>query len=774
MFRPRYPMPPIHMSRLLSSKLPLLLWLTGFLCLAVIALARWPQENWLAVDFQALLPGDTTNPWIAVANQETAGTYEGQIAWLIEGESAEGVRKFALKVETQLVQSGYADTQFKTEQHTRWQKLTETLLKHRRGLLVPADYQLLQSDPEAYFERFRRLLYSPLGGSSLMMLEQDPSGLFASYLSSITPKTPASLSGDAGVYSELLITDVPDGKLSFTSLPDLYPLYQKLKQEASQEHLTLLATGAPLYTAYGVRSARQEMSTIGLASLGLLSLLLLLSLRSLAAVALTLTCIFSGVAGGLLVTISVLQQIHILMLVFGASLIGIAADYALHYLAHSRSLDWNPELGMAKVNHALRLSLLSSACAFGTLLLLPFPGIRQIGLFMASGLVCSYLTVYLLFPVFYRGLKKPAPLGRFWRQPQWQWSPVRMVLPVISLLALIVVAQFEASDDVRGFYAAPDELTKDQDQISIAMDKRPDSRYLLLEASTPEALMVLEHQVVNDLSRLQEQLVLASFQGISRLIPPPQAQVQSSDLLRSPGFIAALERHMELIGLSQDLQVPAMGSLVTPFNTLDVTTIDKVPLPAGFGGFLGCESSSCASRLTLENVTEFSAIEALADRFERVTLIDQVTSISNTMGAYRGAVSALFLVSVVLIALFLTFLYGWRMAVGILTTPVATCIFSLLIVSFVQGSYSLINLMALLLLIGVSLDYSIFRAFTPLGEQAATALAISLSAATSILAFGILGFSDTPVIRSFGQTIAVGLVLAWVFSWLQLVDEPQK
>ncbi|MBT4522693.1 MAG: MMPL family transporter, partial [Halieaceae bacterium] len=55
-------------------------------------------------------------------------------------------------------------------------------------------------------------------------------------------------------------------------------------------------------------------------------------------------------------------------------------------------------------------------------------------------------------------------------------------------------------------------------------------------------------------------------------------------------------------------------------------------------------------------------------------------------------------------------------------------------------------------------------------DQATTALAISLSAATSILAFGLLGFSETPVISSFGQTIAVGLVFAWLFSWMRLTN----
>jgi predicted exporter len=757
-----------------NFKYALLLWLTGALCLAVVAIVRWPGDDWLAVDFQALLPSDTANPWVTVANKQTADTYEKQIVWLIEGESAEAVGQFALQVKQQLKQAGYADSQFETEQFSQWQKLTEALLQHHRGLIAPTDYPLVQANPEAYFEQFRRLLYSPLGGMSFSMLERDPSGLFASYMGSATPKKPAWQGIDSGVLSELLVTNVPHDKQNFGTLPELYTVYQALKQQASQQSLTLLATGAPLYTAYGVKSAQREMSTIGVASLTLLSALLLFSLRSVTAVMLTLGCIATGVVGGLLITVSVLQQIHILMLVFGASLIGIAADYALHYLAHSRNSDWTQATGMAKVNDALRLSVLSSAGAFSTLLLLPFPGIRQIGLFMASGLICSYLTVYLLFPVFYKGLKKPAPLAKFWQRRQWQWGPAPVLLSLLSLTALLLVFQFESSDDVREFYAAPDQLTSDQEKISAALESTPDSRFLLVEAATVEELLVLEHQVVKGLQRLQNDFALAGFQGISDLIPLPATQMQSNAVFSNPDFSAALERHMQILGLSEEVRVRGRAAFEASFKPLDISHLEKIAMPAGVGGFLGCKTDSCASRIKLDSVKDFSAVAALVDQFERVTLVDQVTSINKTMGAYRSAVSYLLLAAVVLVAVFMTLFYGWRMAAGIVITPLATCLLSLLVVSYIQGSYSLINLMALLLLIGVSLDYSIFRAFTPTDEQAATALAISLSAATSILAFGLLGLSDTPVIRSFGQTIAIGLIFAWVFSWLQLVDRSKR
>lgn len=52
-----------------------------------------------------------------------------------------------------------------------------------------------------------------------------------------------------------------------------------------------------------------------------------------------------------------------------------------------------------------------------------------------------------------------------------------------------------------------------------------------------------------------------------------------------------------------------------------------------------------------------------------------------------------------------------------------------------------------------------------------TWLAVSLSAFTSLLAFGLLALSKTPVLHHFGITVAIGLILVWLLSPM-VRDEP--
>jgi len=81
----------------------------------------------------------------------------------------------------------------------------------------------------------------------------------------------------------------------------------------------------------------------------------------------------------------------------------------------------------------------------------------------------------------------------------------------------------------------------------------------------------------------------------------------------------------------------------------------------------------------------------------------------------------------------------------------------------VGGTFSLFHIMALILVLGISVDYGIFfRESGP--ESATTLLAVVLSALTTILAFGLLAFSSTAAIQAFGTTIFIGIAISLLVS----------
>src|SRR5215472_6628540 len=74
----------------------------------------------------------------------------------------------------------------------------------------------------------------------------------------------------------------------------------------------------------------------------------------------------------------------------------------------------------------------------------------------------------------------------------------------------------------------------------------------------------------------------------------------------------------------------------------------------------------------------------------------------------------------------------------------------------------LFHVLALMLLLGIGVDYSIFLHERSTSRHASPAwLAVGLSAASTLLSFGLLGFSKTPALQAFGFTMAVGIMTAW-------------
>tara|TARA_R110002072_G_scaffold302958_1_gene490369 strand:- start:7423 stop:9693 length:2271 start_codon:yes stop_codon:yes gene_type:complete len=744
------------------------LWLVGVAAIGLVALLRWPQGEWLKTDFSALLPADSVSPWQLQANTAAAAAFKNQLVVLVTGESAEAASGFIKVVDETLRSGGYVQARVEETEAGNWRALSERLYPYRWSLLAPSDRVALQHDPAANLEHFRRLLYSPLGGSMASALGSDPAGLYRNFLQAATPAVSLPTGTLVGEATEVALYRVQASAHG----PGLYTTYLSLREQGAKRGLTLHATGAPLYSAFGVLSAEREISTIGLVSLLVLVIVLVAILRSLSAILVTLVCVSSGVLAGWVLTVAILQQLHILTLVFGATIIGIAADYAFHYLAHT-TVGADGRSTLARVFTGLAAGATTSVLAFIGLTFLPFPGIRQIGVFMAAGLLASFLTVCLLFPVLYRSTAANIRLPAFCTRPQIALPTSWRLLLVVTLLAIPGLFLLEPRAEIRDFYAAPDNLQEDQEAIKHALGRAADSRYLLVRATDTEALLQTEERLREAAKAASGSSNWAQLKGISGLVPSAARQRENLTLLRTLIDGGYLQAHMRTLGFSDTAQQDVLTGFPAGFQVLPLTALEGLRLPLGVGGFLGCDATGCASWLPLPSTESAQTLAEVLDTQSGVVLIDPVADINGLLASYRIAVIKLLGAGSGLISLVLVLLLGWRLALRVMILPVMSCMFSLALCGYTNGHYSIVNLLALLLIVGVSLDYAIFRAFTRTENQPATSLAIALSALTSVLAFGMLSFSSTPLIASFGQTVAFGLVFAYLLSWCRFGAQAQ-
>ena len=97
---------------------------------------------------------------------------------------------------------------------------------------------------------------------------------------------------------------------------------------------------------------------------------------------------------------------------------------------------------------------------------------------------------------------------------------------------------------------------------------------------------------------------------------------------------------------------------------------------------------------------------------------------------------------------------------GVIICTVTVC--ALLLSSWLQTSVNLFNYLATILILALAIDYLIFYRIKGLCQS--NLQAISLSLCSSCLVFGILIFSKTPAVFSFGLTLVIGLIGLYVLA----------
>jgi predicted exporter len=100
----------------------------------------------------------------------------------------------------------------------------------------------------------------------------------------------------------------------------------------------------------------------------------------------------------------------------------------------------------------------------------------------------------------------------------------------------------------------------------------------------------------------------------------------------------------------------------------------------------------------------------------------------------------------------------WR----VLAPTALASLVTLAILGFSHQHLQLFHVLAFMLLLGIGVDYGIFMQEKANAHQSTAWLAVGLSAANTLLSFGLLGLSHTPALQAFGLTMLIGIALVWI------------
>ncbi|MDN4051871.1 MMPL family transporter [Massilia sp. YIM B02763] len=670
------------------------------------------------------------------------------------------------------------------------------LQPHATLLLAAADEAALRSRPAGeWTQDALARLYNAFSGPKLGAFRDDPFGLFANWMQERAGETPVRpregrlfVAGEGRQYVLLTYTLAPSA-FSLAAQRELVPLLDRATAAAhgALPAAEVIQAGVVLHAAAAGRQASGEVETIGVGSLLGIVLLTWLTFRSVKPITLVLLAIGIGFLGALSVCWLLFGRIHLLTLVFGASLIGVAQDYGFYFLCHRLGADArldSPAL-LRRLLPGLGLTLLAAVIGYLGLALTPFPGLRHMAVFSALGLAFAWLTVVCWFPL----LIGPRTLRAGWlvrrvhvaaaRWPRLSARPPALAtVALLAAIAAVGCARLGTNDDIRSLQSSPAHLVQDQIKLGRLLDAPTPVQYYLVRGASPEQVLQREEALKQRLDPLVAQGELRGVQALSNWVPSARTQARrlaalDTTLLAADGPLAALAQAVgedDAWAEATRAQLRGRAAPLTPDAFL------RTPASEPWRHlWLGEVDGVYASIVALRGM-RYAAIPALAraaDGIDGVQWVDKVRGISALLGRYRTYMGAVVLGAYVLVFAVLYPRYRgrtWR----VLAPTAAASVLTLAVLGLTGQGLQLFHVLALMLLLGVGVDYGIFIQEDADKRDVAPWLAVGLSAASTLLSFGLLALSGTPALHAFGLTMLLGTALVWLAAPCFTITEKER
>lgn len=752
----------------LSVRVGAAIWLLLVLIAAALLVQRASQGLDFDADLQALLPTASQSALQQRALQQLDLQAHHRVLVLVGHRQPQQAAAAGRELVGGLrAMSSIRDVQFEMGAD-QWAEQRALYAPVQGLLLSPADRELLAQRPELFAQRALRALYSPRQWVPVLPVQDDPLGIHQRFLSSQPAQLGAVQWRDGMLQLQaqelhwvLIQVWTADSAFGFSSPEQLLQPWLELREQlqAQWPGAQVLAAGLPLHGAHAAERAQWEMRVIGIGSLLAVVLLLLLVFRSPRPLLLTLSSIATGLLLAAVVSSWLFKSLHLIALVMGASLIGITVDYAFHFLCAARQ---DPLTARQRIGVAISLGLLTTTLAYAALLIAPFPGLRQIAVISIAGLLGAWLTVMLLYPwALRRSGSQPASPVRAkppsWRVPQaLRWS-----LLALTAAAALAALGTEPRDSVRTLYQPPAALLADDQQVSQLLQGPDASRLFVIEAPDTETWLQ-RNEALLELIRTRAPSVqpLSVAQAV-----PSQARQHQDRLALQPVFESggALEQFAERSGLQRE-RVERLRMRYTDAGVLSLHSWLASSASAPMRGlWAGADQQGASGVVLLAGELQEPVLQALANELEGVHYLNRVDQMSDVLTRLRWQATQLLLLAFGLAAAVLMLRYGWRGGLACIWPAIGASAWVLGVLAILGLGFSLFHLLALLLVLGMGLDYAIFLRESP-GEVHARH-AILMAAVTTLLAFGLLALSQTPALRDFGQTVAIGIAAALLLAF---------
>jgi predicted exporter len=542
-----------------------------------------------------------------------------------------------------------------------------------------------------------------------------------------------------------------------------------------------------------IKRAAMRLSLVS----GILVVAVLLAVyRSPLALGLGLLPVATGAVAGVAAVALGFGAVHGITLGFGITLIGESVDYSIYFFIQSLHGGMAGPPGDAwrrLLWPTVRLGMLTSVCGFASLLPSGFPGLAQLGLYSITGLIAAamvtrFVLPELLPPGFRIGDVSPLGLwiGRV-RDSLCRHGGLGIgyAAGAVAIVAMLVLYRHHDTlwnrELSRLSPVSPQDLRYDA-MLRTDLGAANVLDVVIVEGAGLEEVLRGAERAQAALETLVDDKIIGDVDSPAHYLPSLATQqarrgaLPDARTLRDNLKVAVADLGLDLEQLTpfvEDVEAARHAALLTPDD------LRGTSLAAGFGALVLHQSDHWSALLPLHGADDATpdvdvarvAANLAAAKLPNTQILDLKLQTDALYAGYLQEAIRLSLCGFVLIVVLLLAALRSPLRVARLLAPLGLAVLTVAAALVLAGQQlTILHLVGMLLIVAVGSNYALFfdgEAAAQRAENSALTMAsLGIANVSTVIGFGLLSFSQVPVLVALGATVAPGAFLALLFSAL--------
>ena len=604
--------------------------------------------------------------------------------------------------------------------------LLNQYLSHPANFLSDSARELLKNEKyDEVYTRSLQALYNP-AALQLTSMDKDPY-LFVDDFILSRSKMFQSVNSINDRYYDFISLKIKNKEglspdLSNKKIAEIVELQKKLTNSSSKIYLA----GSPVHSYTTSTNSVVSINIICFLSTLLIAIMTYYYFRSIKVLIPIAASIIFGMLAGYVATKLWFDNFQIITMVFSTTLIGIGIDYSYHYC-------FSDKFDKTFIKN-LSLSLFTTIVPFALLYLTGIELLKQIAVFTVFGLSEIYLFVMIFYPCF--DFPKPEKSINF---PQKMYKITLIIFVILSAAGYV---RLHFNDSLTALYTPSKKLLHAEKLFNeVSGDFSQNTQFITIKGNSLEEILEKEEKVSEDLVKKN-----IDYLALSKFVPSGARQEENFELVKEL-YSQNLDNFKGFLTAGQISRLKKQTFARVDFD------IENYPY---LSDFILTPGTSLILVFSPENIN-------VNESFAAVVNVQQ--DIAKYMKKYREILFAIF--PFVFLTLIFIVLYGLKKNIKLLLPPVLGIFCATGLSSLIFGELNLFSFIALYLVLGFTMDYSIFRA----GGSRHVEDAIFISALTTAFSFLLLSLTGFKLLGSISLVLFCGILVSYMAGFLILNDK---